>query len=45
VAAGAVFGLVPAWVVLRGWVGTRWEEGQTAQRWLASAQERYTQTP
>ena len=23
VAAGAVFGLVPAWMILRGWVGTR----------------------
>lgn len=46
--AGALFGIVPAWMVLRGWVGTRIENvesGIEAQHSLARTAERYTQTP
>lgn len=42
VTAGAVFGLVPAWMVLRGWAGT---PADSVDRSRTEAAERYTQTP
>lgn len=45
---GAVFGLLPAWMVLRCWVGTRVEEVRRSwprsARSRAAVAERYTQT-
>jgi len=48
VVAGAGFGLVPAWMVSRGWVGTRWKAdlpGSEPAHSRVSSAERYTQTP
>lgn len=47
--AGALFGLVPAWMVLRGWVGTRLQNVNASSSMRgdspANTAERYTQIP
>ena len=43
VIAGAIFGLGPAFLVARGWVGTRFVESEESAHSPALAAERYTQ--